>query len=583
MTAALAGVPARGVFLPVQIGFHELFHGGGCGAISRTALSAMATDVPLEFESLLAWRRDASTGRSLWYFLEPNEGESLEGKPIEGWPLLLLEHPVRGRYVVAARDLGVGELVCAEEPFVHTVHDDLQSTVCHHCFSLLASEASAQVESCRACCQVRYCSATCARDGAAVHAAECDVLQAIIKSGNPALQKGVRGLRLFVRLVHRAAADPRAFADVEALVEHYTDAPPERRRMLEGIATQVNKIVPPHVRMPLDRLAKAVSRVHTNSHAIADMAGLQYGSGLYAKVGSYFNHSCAPSAVSSFRGRTWRLHTIRPVRRGDEVSISYTEMYASRDERQASLKAQKGFKCACARCVAPPARDLVLDGWRCSAPGCEGVLGAAQTTCTRCHTAHALPPATRTSIEQRWVASIDEGAAGLRGGRGGASFVSSGSASSAVASTAAVRAREVAACEAAMCAAEKVLLQSEAKLHPHHALRNKARRLKVYALPPDKTPADLVRALEDCLPGLRAHLPHGHPETAFFEHWLAHALCDDAASYPAGSSARERLRQQARHVANAALDGLTISYGADHPFVHTWRASDAERDRALAG
>ena len=79
MTAALAGVPARGVFLPVQIGFHELFHGGGCGAISRTALSAMATDVPLEFESLLAWRRDASTGRSLWYFLEPNEGESLEG------------------------------------------------------------------------------------------------------------------------------------------------------------------------------------------------------------------------------------------------------------------------------------------------------------------------------------------------------------------------------------------------------------------------------------------------------------------------------------------------------------------------
>jgi hypothetical protein len=50
--------------------------------------------------------------------------------------MLLRENPVRGGYVVAARDLGGGEFVCAEKIFVHTVHGDLQSTVCHHCFSL---------------------------------------------------------------------------------------------------------------------------------------------------------------------------------------------------------------------------------------------------------------------------------------------------------------------------------------------------------------------------------------------------------------------------------------------------------------
>ena len=292
-----------------------------CRENSATTAFSPHTARMASVSDLLSRRRDASTGKSQWVFSVPKQPAQLEGKPIDGWPLLLRESSDRGRYVVASRDLRLGELVCAEEPFVHTVHDDLQSTICHNCFSLLPAEASA-VETCRKCSQVRYCSASCARDGAAVHATECEVLQAVAASDNAALKKGVRGLRLFLRLVHRAAAEPRAFADVEALSEHYTSASAERRRMLEGIAAQINRLVPPAVRMPLDRLARLVSRVHTNSHAIADMAGLQYGSGVYPAVGSYFNHSCEPSAVSSFRGKTWRLHMIRPVRRGEEVSIS---------------------------------------------------------------------------------------------------------------------------------------------------------------------------------------------------------------------------------------------------------------------
>ena len=50
--------------------------------------------------------------------------------------MLLRENPVRGGYVVAARDLGGGELVCADKIFVHAVHGDLQSTGCHDCFKL---------------------------------------------------------------------------------------------------------------------------------------------------------------------------------------------------------------------------------------------------------------------------------------------------------------------------------------------------------------------------------------------------------------------------------------------------------------
>ena len=90
-------------------------------------------------------RRDRSGLLSLgsdgsWHFVEKNEcrrGVQLDG----GWPLRLVEDggKAAGRHLVAARALRAGQCVCSEEPFVQTVHDDLQDTVCHHCYGVLSA------------------------------------------------------------------------------------------------------------------------------------------------------------------------------------------------------------------------------------------------------------------------------------------------------------------------------------------------------------------------------------------------------------------------------------------------------------
>ena len=129
--------------------------------------------------------------------------------------------------------------------------------------------------------------------------------------------KAVRGLRLFMRLAHRAHDEPSAFQDVERLHEHYSDGTAERRSFFEGVAGQINKLVPPDVRLEPTRLAKLVSRVHTNLFAVSDMAGIQYGSALYAKAGTIFNHSCDPSAIVSFKGKSLRVHALRPIKAGE--------------------------------------------------------------------------------------------------------------------------------------------------------------------------------------------------------------------------------------------------------------------------
>ena len=344
-------------------------------------------------------RLTGSKSHTAWMF--PCD-RTLPGEPLGDWPLRLVQSKAAGRYLTASRDLQAGELVCMEDPFVQTVHDALQDAVCHQCYALIdpggvlfdgaplerqtAGSKTGNPETCRACAQVRYCSATCARAGAAAHAAECEVLQAIAASGNERMKSGVRGLRLFIRLVRRAAREPEAFAHVEALAEHYTGAPAERRRFLEGVAAQINKLVPPEARMEPTRLAQLVSRVHTNLHAIADMAGVQYGSGLYPRYGHLINHSCDPNAAVSFHGATWRLHVTRPVRAGEEVSIScarrrpgasnYTACPSPMPLRHrfpTSLIIQPSrsltLKAECYLCSDRPSRRYRALRWPCRAPG----------------------------------------------------------------------------------------------------------------------------------------------------------------------------------------------------------------------
>ena len=167
------------------------------------------------------------SGRTEWRF---NEAATKEIPAPAGqqlgdgvWPLRLMEDKSAGRYLVASRDLAAGELVCAEDPFVQTVMDSLDDVVCHNCYEILDTNrvlfdgsplehrprkrggGSVQFQSCAKCAQVRYCSAACAKQGAAAHHAECEVLQAIAASGNERLKSGVRGLRLFIRLVRAAA------------------------------------------------------------------------------------------------------------------------------------------------------------------------------------------------------------------------------------------------------------------------------------------------------------------------------------------------------------------------------------------
>ena len=517
------------------------------------------------------------SGKSEWRFL-------IQGTPVDGWPLILADSKSMGRHVLASRDIAAGELLFTDEPFAQTVHERCHATVCHLCYGGLDKPGIKPVV-CNDCKQVCFCSTTCARTAEAAHEDECGVLCALsASSAGAAALRSFRGLRLFIRLVHRAFEEPAEFRAVEAMAQHYDDATPERRQWLETMASQVNRFVPPERRMETARLARLVSNVHTNLYGIVDQAGLQYGSGLYPRAGSLFNHSCSPSCAVSFLGRQWRLHALMPIRRGAEVTVSYVEVYAARAERRSAIEAKKGFACQCSRCKRPLPADAQLDGWRCAVRECAqasgvggegseaGVVPAGAACCVRCGATHRLSQAARDAREHKWRAALEDGSAWAHGTFATGSVAGGGGAAGGAAGGASGGADEGAA-RRTLAAADRVMQESGGQLCEHHALRHTARKLRVYALSAlgaKAGHAEMVAALEALLDGMTKHLPAAHPEASFVTYRLAEALWQQAAEAGAsGTAARGRAKEHAA----VAVTSLAVAYGTDHPTVRAWRES----------
>lgn len=67
---------------------------------------------------------------------------------------------------------------------------------------------------------------------------------------------------------------------------------------------------------------------------------------------SLFNHSCAPNVFYDIIGNVGYCLTIRPIRRGEQVFVSYLgdRVEDSKASRQSYLQEEWEFECQCERC-----------------------------------------------------------------------------------------------------------------------------------------------------------------------------------------------------------------------------------------
>jgi len=87
------------------------------------------------------------------------------------------------------------------------------------------------------------------------------------------------------------------------------------------------------------------SRFYTNSVTWND------GSATFILI-SRINHSCIPNASFSYNAslNMETVHAFKNIKKGEEITISYILPYATKEERNATLRARYGFSCKCEAC-----------------------------------------------------------------------------------------------------------------------------------------------------------------------------------------------------------------------------------------
>ena len=79
-------------------------------------------------------------------------------------------------------------------------------------------------------------------------------------------------------------------------------------------------------------MALLLARFACNNHTICDEELRPLGVGLYP-LGAAVNHSCRPNCMQGFRGSRIQFRALREILPGEEVTISYVELAATRQVR----------------------------------------------------------------------------------------------------------------------------------------------------------------------------------------------------------------------------------------------------------
>ncbi|KAK5581485.1 hypothetical protein RB653_001518 [Dictyostelium firmibasis] len=76
---------------------------------------------------------------------------------------------------------------------------------------------------------------------------------------------------------------------------------------------------------------------------------------------SFFNHSCFPNCVRVQENQSISFYTLIPIKKGDELTISYIDIRMSLTNRLIHLNECYYFECKCKRCTLPSSSTLSLE------------------------------------------------------------------------------------------------------------------------------------------------------------------------------------------------------------------------------
>ncbi|RKO86342.1 hypothetical protein BDK51DRAFT_35179, partial [Blyttiomyces helicus] len=313
-----------------------------------------------------------------------------------GFPVKVAHSLAKGRHAVAAADLEVGALLCAERAATLVVSTPCVSNYCHRCIDPLAKASilGKQV-TCPACGKGTWCGVNCQKQDAGRHALECAVVPKLYEiAGKHGLNPDL--LRLTLSLISRRVIDsrqtkiaqgkvdsshpePKVDPDVSPEVAPFfcvTDLPVQRQNFektwmnaVSNAAKDMSALLTKSMATTETEIIDLACRINSNAHSLSDEEGKTQDTafGLFPMGSLFFKHSCAPNCHFIGGQGILTYRTVRPIKAGEELVVSHVELYQSRAKRQEELWQTKHIRCDCSRCKVPLKKsvDRLLDGVLC--------------------------------------------------------------------------------------------------------------------------------------------------------------------------------------------------------------------------
>lgn len=287
-----------------------------------------------------------------------------------------------GRHLIANCDIPVGKTVLIEDDYVSMKCDD--ELVCYTCY-----RKKTNFIACTQCTDVVFCNTDC-MDGNLTHKWECGTFFALLPYRmNFQIQTlllaietflTVEHLMEFVKNVLHEEADkiPTSLHHPQSKYHFFfklnKSAPFHSKYLSKIHQIYKNVMMLPKVSTIFNSNEKQYFLMHLILHHFlviktnSILSKSPWSTVSVFNVLSMLNHSCAPNLYHPRKGKQQYCVTIRPVKMGEQLFISYMPLNneLSEAERQAKFTSSWGFMCKCEKCHSikePINSDEITTDW----------------------------------------------------------------------------------------------------------------------------------------------------------------------------------------------------------------------------
>lgn len=272
-----------------------------------------------------------------------------------------------GRHIVANDDIDVGQTVLIEKGYI-SLGSAPDRVLCYHCMT-----GDKNFIACPNCTDVMFCNEKC-RDENIIHKELCGAnLNRMPHDVRYLAESALMGIFAFPTademmpftletILKRGQQMPTAANDLKSKYQLFLNLQPDKPEKLdlELVYKAFTALIDnskincmfDSVRSKrfLMHLIAEHSLIISNNVFVISVSNGKIGMKM-GLVTSLFNHSCAPNIFNGLNGDTDVFITVRPIKKGDQLFVTYKLGDWPTSLRRMTLEAKFGFLCKCDKCL----------------------------------------------------------------------------------------------------------------------------------------------------------------------------------------------------------------------------------------